>query len=147
MGNSVLLPVMVVIIAFFFFWTWRGNRKRRRDEEQKTAQLVKGVEVMTNFGLFGTVDSIDLDNNKVVLEVSPGTLITVHRQTIARIETPADAVAPDAVGTGDVTTTTHTSTSSSAIDAANAAAQAQAARASDQPEFGERTTPTRKSDD
>ncbi|MFC4244567.1 preprotein translocase subunit YajC [Gryllotalpicola reticulitermitis] len=140
MGNSVLLPVMIVIIAFFFFWTWRGNRKRRRDEEQKTSQLVRGVEVMTNFGLFGTVDSIDLENNKVVLEVSPGTRITVHPQTIARIETPAESEGTEA-------STTTAATSSSAIEEANRAAQAQAAKASDQPEFGERTTPSRKSDD
>jgi len=147
MGNSVLLPVMIVIIAALFFWNWRSTRKRRQAEAEKTAQLAKGVEVMTNFGLFGTVDSIDLDNNKIVLEVSPGTLVTVHRQTIARIETPAEAENETTdVSASEVSASTPTGTSSSAIDAANADAQRQAARASNEPEFGERTTP-RKSDD
>ncbi|HEY0249312.1 MAG TPA: preprotein translocase subunit YajC [Gryllotalpicola sp.] len=150
MGNNYLIIVMVVIIGFFFFWTWRNNRKRQRDEAEKTSKLVAGAEVMTNFGLFGTVQSLDLENNKVVLEVSPGTFMTVHRQTIARIDGPAaesDADAPvDAA---------NPSTSASSIDEANAAAKAAADAAggapkatnTDQPEFGERITPTSKNDD
>lgn len=143
MSSSLLLPVLVVFIAFFFFWTWRNNRKRRRDDEAKSAQLVKGVDVMTTFGLFGTVDSIDLENNKVVLETSPGNFVTVHRQAIGRIETPADTTADvDAASASSTSTTTNSATTNSAIAEANAAAQAQAAGAADQPKFGER-----KSDD
>ncbi|GAA4155465.1 hypothetical protein GCM10022286_04450 [Gryllotalpicola daejeonensis] len=135
MGNNpTLLIVMVVIIGFFFFWSWRGNRKRQAAEAEKSAQLVKGVEVMTNAGIFGTVESVDLENNKVVLETSPGNFLTVHRQAISRIETPAessvDSASTDAAGTA---------TSASAIDAANAEAHAQAANTADQkPAFGER---------
>jgi preprotein translocase subunit YajC len=143
MSSSLLLPVLVVVIIFFFVWQWRGNRRRRAEDEKKSAQLVKGVDVMTNFGLFGTVDSVDLENNKVVLETSPGHFVTVHRQTIARIETPAEAEAAGDVATPAAPTGTTPSheTTSSAIDEANAAARAQAA-GSDKPQFGER-----KSDD
>jgi len=133
MNNSVLLVVMVVIIAFFFFWSWRGNRKRQAAEAEKSSQLVKGVEIMTNSGIFGTVESVDLENNKVVLETSPGNFLTVHRQAVARIETPAEASAD---------TTASTGANASAIDAANADAQAQAAKTAEQPEFGERIQPT-----
>ena len=48
---------------------------------------------MTNFGVFGTILSIDEDENQVLLETSPGTVLTVHRQTIARVVTPVAAVA------------------------------------------------------
>jgi preprotein translocase subunit YajC len=130
---------MVVIIAFFFFWSWRGNRKRQAAEAEKTSQLVKGVEVMTNSGIFGTVESVDLENNKVVLEISPGNLLTIHRQAISRIETPAEA-SVDATSTEAGSETT-----ASAIDAANADAQDQAATTADeQPEFGERVQPTKR---
>ena len=40
---------------------------------------------MTNFGLFGTVVGIDTDDNKVILEISPGTTATVHAQAIAKV--------------------------------------------------------------
>ena len=36
---------------------------------------------MTNFGVFGTILSIDEEENQVLLETSPGTVLTVHRQT------------------------------------------------------------------
>lgn len=121
MQNPTLLVVMVVILGFFFFWNWRNNKKRRQAEAEKTAQLQPGVEVMTNFGLFGTVESLDAENNKVRLEIAPDTVVTVHKQTIARIETPADADADAAP----------VAPTSSAVDEANAAAQAQAAQASD----------------
>jgi preprotein translocase subunit YajC len=141
MDNSFLIIAMVVIIAFFFFWTWRNNRKRQRDEAEKTSKLVPGAEVMTNFGLFGTVHSLALEENKVVLEVSPGTLVTVHRQTIARIEEPqATEPATDAP-------TEAPATNAGAIDDANAQAQAEAAKTADEPEFGERITPSPKNDE
>ncbi len=46
---------------------------------------------MTNFGLFGTILSIDAESNKVVLETSPGNTVTVHRQVIARVVEPSEA--------------------------------------------------------
>lgn len=135
MGNPTLLVVMVIVIAFFFFWSWRNNRKRQRAEAEKSSQLVKGVEIMTNSGIFGTIESIDLENNKVVLETSPGNFLTIHRQAISRIETPAEASADS------TSTATTGETTSSAIDAANAEAHSQAAKTAQAPEFGERVQP------
>jgi preprotein translocase subunit YajC len=40
---------------------------------------------MTNFGVFGTILDIDEENNKVQLETSPGTVLTVHRQVVTRV--------------------------------------------------------------
>ena len=57
---------------------------------------------MTNFGVFGTILSIDEDENQVLLETSPGTVLTVHRQTIARVVEPAAVESATEVGTGRV---------------------------------------------
>lgn len=137
-SNPTLIVLLVVIIGFFFFWTWRNNRKRQRDEAEKSSQLVKGVEIMTNSGIFGTIESVDLENNKVVLETSPGQYLTVHRQAISRIETPASASA------GTDTDATEAAPATSAVDKANAEAQAEAAKTADErPEFGERIPPAK----
>ena len=48
-------------------------------------EVVPGAKVMTNFGVFGTILSIDEEENQVQLESTPGTVLTVHRQTIARV--------------------------------------------------------------
>ena len=43
-----------------------------------------GAKVMTTFGVFGTVLSIDEENNQVTIESGPGTVLRVHRQAIGR---------------------------------------------------------------
>ena len=43
---------------------------------------------MTSFGLFGRIVEMDDEENKVVLELSPGNLATVHRQAVTKIIEP-----------------------------------------------------------
>jgi preprotein translocase subunit YajC len=93
-------PMTLILFALFavvIFMMFRKQKKAKAAQAEKQAQLAPGVEVMTNFGLFGTVVSVDPEENKVVVELSPGTFATVHRQTIAKITLPEDAsaVVPD----------------------------------------------------
>jgi preprotein translocase subunit YajC len=76
---------MLVILAVLIFFMFRNSRKRKQQQEELQAQIVPGVEIMTNFGLFGTLKSIDEVANSAEIEVSPGTVLKVHRQTIARV--------------------------------------------------------------
>ncbi|WP_298228284.1 preprotein translocase subunit YajC [Gryllotalpicola sp.] len=84
--NYVMIAVIIVIVLFM----WRNSRRRRNQVAEQQSQFLPGAEVMTNFGLFGTIRSIDEETNKVVLETGPGTTVTVHRQVITRlVEQPA----------------------------------------------------------
>ncbi|MEJ1230623.1 MAG: preprotein translocase subunit YajC [Galbitalea sp.] len=56
-----------------------------------------GVDVMTNFGLFGKLLSINEVTNVAEIETSPGTIVRVHRQTLSKVVTPEE-LAP---ATGD----------------------------------------------
>jgi preprotein translocase subunit YajC len=76
---------------------FRGRKKQRQQQEQMKSELRPGAQVMTQFGLFGTVVSIDEAENKVVLELSPGSTATVHTQAVARIMPDED---PDAAEAG-----------------------------------------------
>lgn len=95
------LILMVAFLAVIIFFMFRNSRKRRRDAEKLQEQVVVGADVMTNFGLFGTIVSMDEDENKVDLVTGPGTIVTVHRQTIGRVISPeepvADELLPEAV--------------------------------------------------
>jgi preprotein translocase subunit YajC len=82
---------MLAILAVLIFFMFRNGQKRKRDTEALQSKVVPGAEVMTNFGLFGTILTMDEEDNKVGLEVAPGTVVTVHRQTIARVIDDADA--------------------------------------------------------
>jgi preprotein translocase subunit YajC len=131
--NIALLAVLAVLVFFMF----RNNKKRKADAEALKSQIVPGVEVMTNFGLFGTLLSIDDVSNVAEIETSPGNVVRVHRQTVAKLVTPADAVAGDAPRSVE-----------EAIERANREEQERATALNldktenTAPEFGERVDPT-----
>lgn len=79
---EIVLLGMLALLVFFMF---RNSRKRRAEQESLQAKMVPGVEVMTNFGLFGMLVSLDEENNIAHVEVSPGNVVRVHRQTLARV--------------------------------------------------------------
>jgi preprotein translocase subunit YajC len=86
---------MLAILAVLIFFMFRNGQKRKKDIEEKQTKIVPGAEVMTNFGVFGTILSIN--DEKVQVETSPGNVLTVHKQTIVRFldDEPAPAAADD----------------------------------------------------
>jgi preprotein translocase subunit YajC len=93
MPPGVFEIVMLAVMAMLIFFMFRNSKKRKADLEAMREKMVPGVEVMTNFGLFGTLVSVDEDTNVAEVETSPGTIVRVHRQTLSRLveETPAAA--------------------------------------------------------
>src|SRR5918995_5530494 len=85
--------IMLAVLAVLIFFMFRNSRKRQAEARNLQSKVQPGAKVMTNFGVFGTILSIDEDENQVLLETSPGTVLTVHRQTIARVVTPVAAAA------------------------------------------------------
>jgi len=95
-ATTLIMVLLLVVLVFFMF-----RNKRKRDAQQATlqSQMVPGVEVMLSFGVYGTLVSIDDEANIAEVEVSPGTVIRVHRQTLGRVVEPVvadDSVAADA---------------------------------------------------
>lgn len=91
---SLLLPLA---LAFLIFTMFRRQRKAQQQVKEMRTQMEPGTEVMTQFGLFGTIVSIDQENNKAVLELSPGTHATVHTQALSKVVQQESAVADDSV--------------------------------------------------
>lgn len=82
---TILLFVMLGVFVFMMF---RRNKKTQQQQAELQSKFGTGVEVMTSFGLFGRIVEIDEAENKVVLELSPGNLATVHRQAVTKIVEP-----------------------------------------------------------
>lgn len=125
------LILIAVALAVFVFFQFRSSRKRKQDAENRLSTLLPGVEVMTNFGLYGTLVSIDEEDNIALLEIAPGTIVKLHRQVILKaVEEPVEEPEDDSVDPED--------------DAAGAELNESHAIPADEPEFGERTDGAKK---
>ncbi|GAA1774087.1 hypothetical protein GCM10009748_02250 [Agromyces lapidis] len=82
--------IMLAVLAVLIFFMFRNSRKRQAEAKELQSKVQVGAKVMTNFGVFGTILSMDEEENQVLLETSPGTILTVHRQTVARVVEPAE---------------------------------------------------------
>lgn len=119
--------LIAVALAVFVFFQFRSSKKRQREAAERLETIVPGVEVMTNFGLYGTLVSIDEEDNIALVEVAPGTIVKLHRQVILKAVEPVVPEEPetdDGAGPG--------------LNTSNAIPLGE-------PEFGERTTPSKKS--
>jgi len=85
--------LLFVLLGVFIFMMFRRNKKAREQQTKLQSQFAPGVDVMTSFGLFGRIVSMDDAENKVVLELSPGNLATVHRQAVTKVVEAPEAAA------------------------------------------------------
>ncbi|MGP0223080.1 preprotein translocase subunit YajC [Paenarthrobacter sp. NCHU4564] len=86
--------LLFVMLGLFVFMMFRKNKKTQQQQAEMQSKFAPGVDVMTSFGLFGRIVSIDDAENKVVLELSPGNEATVHRQAVTKILDKVEEEAP-----------------------------------------------------
>jgi preprotein translocase subunit YajC len=125
-GIDIMTILLFVMLGLFVFMMFRRNKKTQQQQVKLQSQFAPGVEVMTSFGLFGRIIEIDDDENKVVLELSPGNLATVHRQAVTKIVEPAAAAEEPTVVPDDASSLT--GASSLTVDKADSTAPADSPR-------------------
>lgn len=87
--------LLFAMLGVFIFMMFRRNKKTQQQQAKLQSQFAPGVDVMTSFGLYGRIVSMDDAENKVVLELSPGNFATVHRQAVTKIVEPTEEAAVD----------------------------------------------------
>lgn len=92
--DPITLFLIVALAGFVVFQVFQG-RKRKRETEERVSRFVPGVEIMTNYGLYGTIVEVDDERNLVTLEVSPGVEVKIHKQTMLKVADYNDSVAAD----------------------------------------------------
>lgn len=90
-----LTIIMLVVLAAMIFFMFRSNKKRKAQAAELQDKMVPGSEVMLNFGMFGELREIDEERNEALVEVAPGVIVRVHRQTLARVVEPEAELAGD----------------------------------------------------
>ncbi|GAA3748479.1 preprotein translocase subunit YajC [Spinactinospora alkalitolerans] len=84
---QTILPFVLIIVVFYLLF-WRPQQKRRQQESRMQNTLTPGVEVMTKAGIYGTV--VEVRDNDVELEISPGTRIRMVKAGIGEVVTPQE---------------------------------------------------------
>ncbi|UPK76950.1 preprotein translocase subunit YajC [Nocardioidaceae bacterium SCSIO 66511] len=92
-----LLPFVLLALVFWFL-VFRPARKRQREAAQTQSSLEVGARIMLTSGIFGEV--VAVHDAEIEVEISPGTVITAHRQAVGRVipedVEPAESLAPAA---------------------------------------------------
>lgn len=97
-GFAQLLPI-IAIFALFWFLIIRPQVKRHRELRNLQQSVSVGDEVMLSAGLFGTVRQVGTDvadqvgaaahaEDRILVEVAPGVVVTVARAAIGQIVEP-----------------------------------------------------------
>jgi preprotein translocase subunit YajC len=82
-GSSLagILPLLLIgVLAWLLFFRPRSQQAKRQREDMMAVDV--GDEVLTGAGIFGTI--VEMEGDRVVLEIAPGSQLTVLRSTIAR---------------------------------------------------------------
>lgn len=120
---------MFAVLGVLVFFMVRNSRKRKAQQEDLRKQIVPGADVMTNFGLFGKLISIDEVSKVAELEIAPKTVVRVHSQTIAKVVEENAGTAADG---------TPRSVEEAMAIANREEAQREAAKNAGEPQYGER---------
>ncbi len=129
--NGTLILLAVVIVAFIAFQFYSSKRRKKQADERASA-MVPGVEVMTTAGIYGTLVSMDLEENVAMVQIAPKVIIKLHSQAVrSAVPAPvADEPVEDAPADGPQ------------LNTSNATPMAES---ESEPEFGERAKkPARK---
>ena len=80
MGYEMLIILLIAMIGFTC-WSTRQQKKQQQKVQDYRESLKRGTEVATVSGLLGTVESVDLDRDVVIIN-SEGSLTKWRIQAI-----------------------------------------------------------------
>jgi preprotein translocase subunit YajC len=87
-----ILPFIVILGAFWLLII-RPARSKQRAQQNLQRNLTVGSEVMLTSGLYGTI--VEVEDDRVVIETSPGVTMRWAKPAVARILTPAEPETSD----------------------------------------------------
>ena len=95
LSSYLPLLVMVGLFALFMVFASRQRKKQMAQQQAMYTQLGAGTPVVLTSGFKGTVESVDGENVRV--ELAPGTVVTVLKQAIMRVDEAAQTPGDDLI--------------------------------------------------
>ncbi|HKN75191.1 MAG TPA: preprotein translocase subunit YajC [Candidatus Acidoferrum sp.] len=87
LGNPLVM--MIVVMAIFYVMLILPQQRQRKKMQAMIAALKSGDKVVTNSGIYGTINGIDGDT--VILKIADQVKIRIARSAIAQVEASEDA--------------------------------------------------------
>ena len=87
LGNPLVM--MVVVMAIFYVMLILPQQRQRKKLQEMLGALKAGDKVITNGGIYGTINGLDGDT--VILKIADQVKIRIARSAITQVETSEDA--------------------------------------------------------
>jgi preprotein translocase subunit YajC len=87
LGSPIVM--MVIVLGIFYVMLILPQQRQRKKTQQMLAALKSGDKVITNSGIYGTINGIDGDT--VILKIADQVKIRIARSAIAQVEASEDA--------------------------------------------------------
>lgn len=76
------LLMMVAVFVIMWLFMIRPQQKKQKEIRKFQNALNEGTHVVTGGGIYGTVKRIDINTNKVDVEIARGVVITVDKSYV-----------------------------------------------------------------
>src|SRR5882724_5876290 len=83
------LIMMAVVMGIFYVMLILPQQKQRKKLQEMLGALKTGDKVITNGGIYGTINGFDGDT--IILKIADQVKIRIARSAITQVETPEDA--------------------------------------------------------
>jgi preprotein translocase subunit YajC len=83
------LIMMVIVMGIFYVMLILPQQRQRKKLQEMLGALKAGDKVITNGGIYGTINGLDGDT--VILKIADQVKIRIARSAITQVETPEDA--------------------------------------------------------
>ena len=91
LGSALGSPLimMVVVMGIFYVMLILPQQRQRKKTQEMLGALKTGDKVITNAGIYGTINGLDGDT--VILKIADQVKIRIARSAISQVETTEDA--------------------------------------------------------
>ena len=82
LGSLTPIIFLVVIFAVLYFLMIRPRQKQQKAHEELTKELKRGDKVITNSGIYGQIETVNKNDDTVILKIESGATMKVARGSI-----------------------------------------------------------------
>jgi preprotein translocase subunit YajC len=90
-GLSTMIVPLGLMFAIMYFMVIMPQQRQRKKVQEMLGALKAGDKVVTNGGIYGTINGIDGDSVILKISTEPQVKIRISRAAIAQVEASEDA--------------------------------------------------------